>query len=273
MTAPSPPVALPDLTTPRSRVLLAVADDALISGHRASHWTGVAPSIEEDLAFSTIAQAGVNHADLWYQVLLGPGFAGDVRSAVDALGLGRDPDGYRHAVLCERPPRDFAYTLARHWVQEHVDALRLDALATSSDAEVAAVARKLQHELRYHLEHADHWFGRLADGGDDAHDRLRAALVAVLPEALGLFEPVPAEDGAVAAGILPIGHPQLLPRWLEVAAPMLEAAGYADLVPAPDAPVAAEASGGRDGRHSEDFTVDVWPEMTALYRAHPGARW
>ena len=174
----------------RSDGSFAIADDALISGHRASHWTGVAPSIEEDLAFSTIAQAGVNHADLSYQILLGPNHSGQVRAAVDALGLGREPDDYRHAVLCERPPRDFAYTLARHWAHEHFDALRLDALAGSSDAEVAAVARKLRHELRYHLEHADHWFGRLAGGGDDAHDRLRAALLAVLPEVLGLLGPV-----------------------------------------------------------------------------------
>jgi ring-1,2-phenylacetyl-CoA epoxidase subunit PaaC len=68
-TAPMP--LLPDLDTPRAQVLLALADDALITGHRASHWTGVAPSLEEDLAFSTIAQDGINHADLWYQVLIG----------------------------------------------------------------------------------------------------------------------------------------------------------------------------------------------------------
>ena len=31
-------------------------------------------------------------------------------------------------------------------------------------------------------------------------------------------------------------------------------------------------SGGRSGRHSEDFQK-LWEEMTALYRAHPGATW
>src|SRR5690606_19666313 len=60
-----------DLAAPRSRVLLAIADDALIGGHRASHWTGVAPTIEEDLAFSTLAQDGITQADLWYRTLLG----------------------------------------------------------------------------------------------------------------------------------------------------------------------------------------------------------
>jgi hypothetical protein len=33
-----------------------------------------------------------------------------------------------------------------------------------------------------------------------------------------------------------------------------------------------EGAGGRKGRHSEDFEP-LWVEMTALYRAHPGARW
>jgi ring-1,2-phenylacetyl-CoA epoxidase subunit PaaC len=266
-------VALPDLGSPRSQVLLALADDALVTGHRASHWTGVAPSIEEDLAFSTIAQDGVNHADLWYQVLLGEAFDGDVRAGVDALGLGRSPEGYRHAILCERPPTDFAYTLARHWAYEHFDAVRMEALAGSSEGDVAAVARKLRHELRYHLEHADHWFHRLATGGDEPSGRLGAALARALPEALGLSEPVPDEDDAVAVGLLPVGHRDLRARWLEVVSPQLEEAGHGDLVTTLDLPVPAEASGGRDGRHTADFTDDVWPEMTALYRAHPGARW
>lgn len=269
----SPDATPPDLGDPRSQVLLALADDALVTGHRAGHWTGVAPSIEEDLAFSTIAQDGVNHADIWYRVLLGDDLAGDLRAGVDALGLGRPPAGYRHAILCERPPNDFAYTLARHWAYERFDAVRMDALTGSSDGDVAAVATKLLHELRYHLEHADHWFGRLATGGDEANGRLRTALVAVLHEALGLGEPVAGEDEAVATGLFPVGHADLLARWVEVVGSMLREADYEDLVPDPDVPVPDEAAGGRRGRHSPDFTDDVWPEMTALYRAHPGARW
>ncbi|GGI09471.1 1,2-phenylacetyl-CoA epoxidase subunit PaaC [Egicoccus halophilus] len=268
-----PDLALPDLHTPRAQVLLAVADDNLVTGHRSSHWTGVAPSLEEDLAFSTIAQDGISHADLWYRVLLqGAGFDGDLRAGVDALGLGRDADGYRHAVVCERPPRDFAFTLARHWVHVHVEAARLQALSGSNDAEVAALAIKLAHELRYHREHADHWFARLT-GDDGARGRFADALAVVLPESFGLFEPAPGEHEAVADGVFPGGHPGLRPVWLESAAPVLVTAGLGDLVPADDAQAPAEAAGGRAGRHTADFTDDVWPEMTALYRADPGARW
>jgi ring-1,2-phenylacetyl-CoA epoxidase subunit PaaC len=269
-TAPMP--LLPDLDTPRAQVLLALADDALITGHRASHWTGVAPSLEEDLAFSTIAQDGINHADLWYQVLIGSE-TDDVRAGVDALGLGRAPEAYRHAILCERPPRDFAYTLARHWILTRFEAIRLETLTGSSDAEVAAIAVKLGHELRYHREHADHWFHTLSGGGDDARERFRDALAAVLPASLGLYEPVAGEDRAVADGLLPVGHPDLRALVEAETAPMLQTADYDELVPEPSATVPEADAGGRLGRHTDDFTVDVWPEMTELYRAHPGARW
>ena len=271
-TTPAAGTHLPDLTAPRTQVLLAVADDALISGHRSSHWTGVAPSLEEDLAFSTIAQDGINHADVWYQLVAGNAGT-DVRATVDALGLGRPPDAYRHAILCERPPRDFAFTLARHWAFERFDAVRLDALADSTDPDVAAVATKLLHEARYHLEHADHWFARLSRGGADPHERFGAALAAALPEALGLFEPVDGEDATIEDGLFPVGHLGLRERWLEVVAPLLSEAGYDEVVPDADSATPADASGGRRGEHSPDFLDDVWPEMTRLYREHPGARW
>lgn len=256
----------------RERVLLAIADDQLLTGHRASHWTGVAPSLEEDLAFATIAQDGINHADLWYQLLLDEQVE-DVRAGVDALGLGRAPEAYRHAIVCERPPGDFAYTLARHWVFDHFETVRLTALTGSTDPQVAALAVKLLHEQRYHLEHAELWLERITAAGGEAHERLRTGFGAVLPEALGLFEPVAGEDEAVASGLLPRGHRQLREPWLEAVAPRLETVGLGAVLPAVDAHVPTSAAGGRDGRHSADFTADVWPEMTRLYREHPGARW
>ncbi len=122
------------LAAPRSRLLLVLGDDDLITGHRASYWTGVAPAIEMDLAFATIAQDGINHADLWYQLIMGTELAGNdpqVRAAVDAIGLGREPGDYRHAILCERPPGDIAFSVARHIVVDHVIATRLEVLTDS----------------------------------------------------------------------------------------------------------------------------------------------
>ena len=263
---------LPDLTTPLARLVLAVADDELVSGHRAQHWTGVAPSLEADLAFSTIAQDEVNHADVLYSLLVDRD-ADDARSRIDALGLGRTPGEYRHAVLCERPPGDFVYSLARHWAYDHADAVRLGALAESSHADLAGVARKLLREERYHLLHADDWFDRLArESGERGRDEFSVALRQVLPEALWLFEPIEGEDEVVAEGLLPTSSLELRGRWLEGVTAALQSTDMADVLP-DDLEPGYDRPGGRRGVHTEDFTHDVWPEMTALHRDHPGASW
>ncbi len=268
-----------DAATARRELLLALADDELVTGHRSSHWTGVAPSIEEDLAFSTIAQDEVNHADVWYQVLLTSTAAGSEvdRAEVDAVGLGRAVDEYRHAVLCERPPRDFAYTLARHWLYDHADTVRLASLVDSADPDVAAVATRLLHEERYHLEHADLWFRRLTGAGDEPRRRFRDGLAQALPESLWLFEPPIGASVAQESGLLPEPFAILFGRWADFVVASLDAVDLGDVVP--DAVRAGpgedlfDRPGGRHGVHTTDFTDDVWPEMTRLHRQHPGASW
>ena len=262
---------LPDLDSPLARLVLPIADDELVSGHRAQHWTGVAPALEADLAFSTIAQDEVNHADVWFSLLVDRE-ADDARDRIDALGLGRVPAQYRHAELCAAPPGDFVWSLARHWAYDHADAVRLGTLVDSSHDDVAGVASKLLREERYHLLHADQWFDRLT--GDQGRGRaaLAEALADVLPRALWLFEPHEGEDELVELGLLPTPTAQLRERWLEFTTGALAAVGLDDLLPDDPRP-AYDTPAGRRGVHTEDFTVDVWPEMTALHRDHPGARW
>ena len=263
---------LPDLDAPLSRLVLAIADDELISGHRAQHWTGVAPSLEADLAFSTIAQDEVNHADTLYSLLVDRD-ADDARARIDAIGLGRTPEQYRHAVLCERPPGDFVYSLARHWAYDHADSVRVGALTESSHADLAGVAKKLLREERYHLLHADQSFDRLARGsGDRGREELTTALTRVLPEALWLFEPLEGEAELIDLGLLPTPSSELRTQWLQGVTAALEAADLTEALPDDLAP-SYDEPGGRCGVHSEDFTLDVWPEMTALHRGHPGASW
>lgn len=263
---------LPDLTTPLARLVLAVADDELVTGHRTSHWTGVAPSLEADMAFSTIAQDEVNHADVLYSLLVDRD-AGDARQRIDALGLGRTPDQYCHAVLCEHPPGDFTYSLARQWAYDHADAVRLGALAESSHGDLAGVAKKLLREERYHLLHADTWFDELTGpAGERGREEYGEALASVLPEALWLFEPIEGEDEIVEAGLLPTPSVELRAEWLEGITAALETADMAHVLP-DDLEPSYDEPGGRHGNHTEDFTLDVWPEMTTLHRDHPGAEW
>ena len=150
-------------------------DDELILGHRHSEWTGFAPHIEEDVAFSSIAQDEIGHAAALYGLLA-------MRSGGDAdgLALGRDVSEYRNAVLCERPNRDWAYTLARHWVYDTADAIRLEALSDTADEDLRALVTKMRREERYHLIHADTWIERdrrrARRGTHEARGRARRGL-------------------------------------------------------------------------------------------------
>src|SRR2546427_8194523 len=95
---------------PRLSLLLSLADDEFVLGHRLSEWTGWVPYVEEDLALSSIAQDEIGHARALYELAA----VIDGRSA-DELAFGRKPAEYGNAILCERPNRDFAYTMARQW--------------------------------------------------------------------------------------------------------------------------------------------------------------
>jgi ring-1,2-phenylacetyl-CoA epoxidase subunit PaaC len=53
----------------RADTLLPLADDELIVGWRNSEWTGIAPFLEEDVAFSSIAQNEIGHARALYEIV------------------------------------------------------------------------------------------------------------------------------------------------------------------------------------------------------------
>jgi ring-1,2-phenylacetyl-CoA epoxidase subunit PaaC len=285
---------------PRLGLLLALADDELIIGHRHSAWTGWAPHIEEDLAFSSIAQDEMAHARLLF------GLAGPLTGrGEDELALGRVPAEYRNAVLCERPNGDWGYSLARQYLYDTADAVRLAALADSSWGELAEAVGVIRLEERYHLDHARVWFARMAGGSSvTARDRLAAGLSAAIGDAMAIFEPLSGEDELVRDRVLPRASHELLATWLAEVGEELEAASLdfvlerhtslGEMVPTGSGEIAETQMlappgvvhrdgrwvhdggfagvGGRRGRHSEHFEP-LWEEMTGLYRAHPGATW
>ena len=272
-------------------LLTSLADDELVIGHRHSEWTGFAPHIEEDVAFSSIAQDEIGHAAALYALA-----ARLTDSDADRLAFGRDPMEYRHAVLCERPNGDWSYTLARHWLYELAESLRLESLCSSTYPELAALAVKLQREERYHLLHADAWIKRIANGPLEGRTKVVDAMAEALAEAPGLFERFGGEEQALAQGWLPEASPELLERFLRRAVGALDELGLptgvfghedeaaefvasssGDLLAARSEPsqawgARADSLGGRAGRHSKDFT-GLWEEMTSTYRASPGASW
>jgi ring-1,2-phenylacetyl-CoA epoxidase subunit PaaC len=164
----------------RVQALLEIADDELILGWRDSEWTGIAPNLEEDVAFSSIAQNEIGHARALYELA-----ARDLGTTADELAFDRAPDEYRCAALVEhRFAEDWARTIARHWLYEAADAVRLEALKASDDAEVAGLAAKIDREEVYHRMHAEMWEARLRDEPrfQEAVDELWPQALALVPE-------------------------------------------------------------------------------------------
>ena len=142
----------------RARRLLSLADDELILGWRDSEWTGIAPLLEEDVAFSSIAQTEIGHARALYELA-----AGDLGTTADELAFDRKPEEYRCSRLVELRLPEWERTIARHVLYEQADAERLARLKASDDAEVAGLAAKIDREEAYHRLHAEMWHERLKD--------------------------------------------------------------------------------------------------------------
>jgi ring-1,2-phenylacetyl-CoA epoxidase subunit PaaC len=164
----------------QAQLLLEIADDELILGWRNSEWTGIAPFLEEDVAFSSIAQNEIGHARALYELA-----ARELGGDADSLAFDRAPEEYRCAPLIQlRLVPDWARTIARHVLYEAADAVRVAALKEHEDAELAGIAGKIDREEVYHRLHAEMWHERLRE-----EKRYTAALDELWPAALGVVDP------------------------------------------------------------------------------------
>ena len=220
----------------RTDLLLSLADDELILGWRNSEWTGIAPFLEEDVAFSSIAQNEIGHARALYELA-----ASELGTTADELAFDRSPDEYRSAPLVELRQLEWARTIARHWLYETADEIRVDALKGSDDAAIAGLAAKMDREETYHRIHADMWVDRLL-AAPEGRERLNEAVDELWPYALGVLD----------AELRPALRAKVEER-LGRALPEVEA------VPR--------------GVHEAELAA-LWEEMTTVRRSAPaGARW
>jgi ring-1,2-phenylacetyl-CoA epoxidase subunit PaaC len=210
-----------------NELLLAAADDELVLGWRDSEWTGIAPVLEEDVAFSSIAQNEIGHARALYQLL---------SEDADALAFDRALDEYRCAPLVELRLLDWAHAIARRWLYELADEIRLAGLKDDRDPAVAGLAAKIDREEAYHRMHAQLWHERLRD-----EQRFRAAVEELWPYAVGLL-PEEQRPALAAAAALPLPSNTVL-------------------------------LGKERGGHLPEL-AELWDEMTSVRRSAPaGAQW
>ncbi len=245
-------------------LLLAVADDKLMLGHRNSDWTGLGPILEEDIAFSSLAQDEIAHAQAIYE-LLSP----LVGKTADELAYGRSIDQYRCAQIVELPDDfDWAIAIARQFFCDHFDRLRLGRLARSSYKPLRDLAGRLAAEEQVHVDHVDAWIVRLGRGTTDSKQRLQTALAQLSPMAPMLFEPVGREAEIITAGLYPQAETDMFHAWRDVLQHVAHEGGLSLELSPPD----EGTPGGRRGHHSEHLK-SLLDEMCEVYRLEPGVAW
>jgi ring-1,2-phenylacetyl-CoA epoxidase subunit PaaC len=241
-------------------LLRSMADDEFVIGFSDSEWTGIAPLLEEDVAMSSLAQDEIGHAAALY------GLLGELTGAdPDAIAYDREPDAYRHCRLLDHGRGDWAMTIARRFLYDTADGVRLDALVGGSWAPLADLVGKLVREERYHRMHAAVWLDRLARGGDESRIRLLGALTTLGPDAATVFAPIPDERALLDGGILSEPMVTLEGRWRATIGPTFAAL---------DLPIPPPASDLERGRldHGEAFRW-LWTEFNTVRRAEPGVTW
>src|SRR5690606_18838657 len=126
--------------------------DQLILGHRNSEWTGLGPLLEEDIAFSSMAQDKIGHSYALYQMLHDLG-----EDDPDTVAFMRPASQFHNSHFVELPNGEYDFSLMRHFLYDTAEQLRFELLQESAAEPLAELARKIRGELRYHALHANTW--------------------------------------------------------------------------------------------------------------------
>lgn len=243
-------------------LLYKIADDQLIIGHRNSEWTGLGPLLEEDIAFSSMAQDKVGQSYALYQILEKLG-----ENQPDIVAFTRNANQFHNCQFVELPIGEYDFSLIRHFLFDLAEYQRFDMLSHSSYDPLAKLAGKIRGEIRYHVMHATTWIKQLGAGQPESTRRLQDALEYAMPYALGIFEQSPFEETIINEGIF-AGEEALKNKWITM---ISEEIGKTQLI-LPDLDNLTPVYGGRTGIHTEHLQP-LLDEMSEVFRTDPTAEW
>lgn len=248
--------------TALKELLYKIADDQLILGHRNSEWTGFGPLLEEDIAFSSMAQDKVGQSYALYQMLQTLG-----EKDPDTIAFMRNSDQFHNSILVELPNGEYDFSLIRHFLYDTAEAIRFEMLSESSYQPLADISKKIRAELRYHTLHANTWVKQLGSATEESISRLQRSLDLAMPYALGMFEESPYEKELISSKIFR-GEKELKDRWIKkvetvIAQTQLNLRDWKTLQP---------VTGGRVGKHSE-YLQPLLDEMSEVFKIDPTAEW
>ena len=243
-------------------LLYKIADDQLIIGHRNSEWTGIGPLLEEDIAFSSMAQDKIGQSLALYNILhnLGDG-------PPDTTAFMRHASEFHNSIFVELPNGEYDFSLIRHFLYDTATAIRFEMLTTSTCQPLAELAMTIRGELKYHTMHANTWIKQLGSATPESIGRLQSALEYALPYALGMFEESTLERALTEENIFG-GEKILLQRWQK----KVEAVLAETKLVLPEWENTRPVTGGRSGKHSEHLQP-LLDEMSEVFRIDPNAEW
>lgn len=254
--------------SPLKELLYQLADDDFIISFRGAEWLGLAPHIEEDVAYSSITQNTMGHAFLYYQLLesLGEG-------SYDVLAHEREPSQRRNAVYYEKkngegdylnePHYDWALTVVRQFLYETSKKVKLESLMNSSYLPLAETAQKIIMEQTYHLAHWKIWIRQLLEANEDAVQRITSRLEEAWKyqdEIIGLG---PEAAEMEKYGLIE-GEQTLKDRWSKE---------VKDVVgPIKNSAFVNKGENGRFGKHTNDL-VQALDTLAEVYNTDRNAVW
>ncbi|MFU8812851.1 MAG: 1,2-phenylacetyl-CoA epoxidase subunit PaaC [Balneolaceae bacterium] len=245
------------------QILLRLADDRLIHGHRLSEWAGHGPELEEDLALANVALDMIGHASALF------GYAAELEgtSDEDYYAYFRDDIDFTNVAMVEQPRGDFAFTIARQFLfSTYSYFLYTKLIDTVDDEQFNGMLQKHIKEIKYHLRHSREWMLRLGDGTGESHQRLQDALDELWMYTGELFEMDDTARAAVEQNLF-VDTEALKPTWMELVSSVVEEATLT--LPDDDQYM---FSGARHGRHTE-YLGPLLAQMQFIRRSYPDGKW
>ncbi len=253
------------------QLLFQLADDEFLYSYRGSEWLGLAPHIEEDVAFSSISQDSMGHAAMYYQLLenLGAGKADDLAHA-------RPVQERKNCILVERvngpgfymedPDYDWAYAVVRNYLYSLAKKVKIQSLKQSSYQPLADAAIKVDTELFYHLMHWKTWFVQLFSSTEEAKEKMNEAFMKVINDFHDVFS-FGEHGGKIHECGFIAKESELKAKWEELLVPVLDNLGLS----IPEA-AGSMALNGRNGEHTKELE-EALTVLSEVYNINPNVLW
>jgi len=166
----------------RAAALIALADDDFAVGHVLTSVSGFGPSLEINVALSSMGQDELGHSRAYYAAAFD-----DDRDAINRAIYERAGSDFRAAGISWLYDHAWEWLLIKSYLFETADAHRRGAIARGNDSVLTEMVTRMESEEVYHL---DFWRGWLATTceNDQAADHLQPVLDVAWHAAQELFD-------------------------------------------------------------------------------------